>query len=62
MDAYEDWLRDIANDYPPDYEVVPTRYGCEVFNEAGEVFNEAGELVDEIDYEPDPFYEQRVRY
>lgn len=52
-DDYEAFIKEVKEKYPL-CEVIPTRYGCEVWD--GE------ELVDEIDYESDPFAEQKVRY
>lgn len=50
---YEQWLREIEQEHP-DAEVTPTRTGCAVLVD--------DEIVDEYDYDPLPFAEQRVRY
>lgn len=50
---YEDWILELTRKYP-DCEIIPTRYGAEVWD--------GDELIEEFDYDPNPFAEQRVRY
>jgi hypothetical protein len=45
--AYEQWLAQIAKDYPDDWEIRPTRYGCEVFD-SDDIY------VESWDYDPYP--------
>jgi len=52
---YEQWIKEIRKDYPDDWEIRPTRYGCDVFD-SDDIY------VDSWDYDPPEDRPELTRY